>query len=236
MAPKDQNQSNAMLDSNSAASAPGPDSTRDRILNAAMDLFHRQGYAATGIAQILKAADAKSGSLYHCFPTKEDLLIATLERRKELLWPELIDPVLARVNDPVEQVFGILDGYRKMLEYTACTMGCPVGNIALELADHLPGVRERCAALFDGWRDAVLDCLRRAGHRFPSGTDLGKLASFVLTVMEGGVMQARVHRNVDAFESAVESLREYFEMLMREATHWDVPAGRAPHVTAKNLK
>ena len=53
--------------------------TRERIVEAARQLFFRQGYTATGISQILKAAEAKSGSLYHFFPSKEDLLAAVLE-------------------------------------------------------------------------------------------------------------------------------------------------------------
>ena len=85
-------------------STPSPD-TRQRILDAARDLFWRQGYSATGIAQILKAADANSGSLYYFFPTKEDLLLAVLEWYKANLWPEVIQPVFDRVTDPIERPF-----------------------------------------------------------------------------------------------------------------------------------
>ena len=53
-------------------------STRDRLVEAARTLFWKHGYASTGIAQILKEADAGSGSLYYFFPTKEDLLLAVL--------------------------------------------------------------------------------------------------------------------------------------------------------------
>ena len=52
--------------------------TRERIVEAARQLFFKQGYAATGVAEILKAAEANSGSLYHFFPSKEDLLVAVL--------------------------------------------------------------------------------------------------------------------------------------------------------------
>src|SRR5690349_959146 len=129
--------------------------TKDRILEAARDLFWRQGYTATGVAQILKSANAKSGSLYYFFPTKEDLLLAVLEKYKELLWPVVIQPVFDRVSDPIERVFGILDGYRRMLIMTECSGGCPIGNLALELADTHPAARQLCAENFDGWRRAV---------------------------------------------------------------------------------
>ena len=87
--------------------------TRDRLIEAARRLFWEQGYTATGIAQIVQAAGARSGSLYYFFPTKEDLLRAVLETYKGLLEPCVVQPVFERVRDPIERIFGILDGYRR---------------------------------------------------------------------------------------------------------------------------
>ena len=89
--------------------------TRDRLIEAARNLFLKQGYASTGIAQILQAADAGSGSLYYFFPTKEDLLLAVLEWYKANLLPMVVQPVFDRVSDPIERIFGILAGYRRAL-------------------------------------------------------------------------------------------------------------------------
>ena len=50
--------------------------TRERIIDAAMDLFVYQGYGPTGLSEIAKKAGAQAGSLYHFFPTKEDLVAA----------------------------------------------------------------------------------------------------------------------------------------------------------------
>jgi hypothetical protein len=117
--------------------ANAPSNSRTSGLKS-FELFHRQGYGATGIAQILKEAEVNSGSLYYYFPTKEDLLVAVLQWCKENLWPEIIQPVFDRVSDPIERIFGVLDGYRQMLILTSCTHGCPMGNFTLELADSHP--------------------------------------------------------------------------------------------------
>jgi TetR/AcrR family transcriptional repressor of nem operon len=94
------------------------------------------------VAQILKAAEARSGSLYYFFPTKEDLLIAVLDRYKEILWPAVIQPAFDRASDPIERIFAIMDGYRQLLTMTECRQGCPIGNLALELSDsHRPRPR-----------------------------------------------------------------------------------------------
>jgi hypothetical protein len=53
-----------------------------------------------------------------------------------------------------------------------------------------------------------------ARERFPPGTNFTTLSKFVLTVMEGGVMQARAHRDVAPFDASVEHLREYFRLMM----------------------
>ncbi len=196
--------------------------TREKLVLSAFELFHRQGYGATGIAQILKQADVKSGSLYYFFPTKEDLLIAVLEWCKENLWPELIDPVFNRVSDPIERIFGILDGYRQMLIMTECTHGCPMGNLALELADSHPRIRKLLAENFDGWRGAIEVCLKDASGRFPESVDFQQLSLFVLTTMEGAVMLARTYKSLDAYDAAVSQLRDYIDRMMSDGSDWNV--------------
>ena len=80
--------------------------TRDRLIETARQLFLKQGYTATGVAEILQNAELNAGSLYHFFPTKEDLLLAVLERYKELLGPLVLEPVYARISDPMEREIG----------------------------------------------------------------------------------------------------------------------------------
>lgn len=202
------------------AATPG---TRERLVMTARDLFLKQGYAATGVAQILKAADANSGSLYHYFPTKEDLLLAVLEWYRENLWTAVLEPVWQRVSDPVERIFGVLDGYRQMLAFTNCGMGCPIGNLALEVSDALPAARTLIAQNFTNWRDAARFALEDARDRFPEDVDFEQLATFVLTTMEGGVMLSRAYRSLAPFDAAVTQLRDYFDRLLADGTQWDRP-------------
>ena len=197
--------------------------TRERLIEAARDLFWSQGYHATGVAQILQAAGARSGSLYHFFPTKEDLLLAVLEWYKANLYREVIDPVFHRVTDPVERIFGVLDGYRQMLLMTEFSSGCPIGNLALELSDSHPSARELIADNFRGWRDAIRRCVDEASGRLPDGVDPARLATFVLTTMEGGVMLARSYKSMEPFESAVQQLRDYFDRLLADGSSWSAP-------------
>jgi AcrR family transcriptional regulator len=199
------------------ATATKPPS-RDRLLEAAMELFYLQGFGATSVAEILEKAGANSGSLYYYFSSKEELLLAVLERYKELLWPMVIEPAFAREQDPIKRIFAILEGYRAGLLYSVFTGGCPIGNLALEVGDHLPQARQKIAQNFSGWCSWIERCLEEAGSRLPAGLDRKQLAQFVLTVMEGAVMQARAHGSIEPFDASVSQLRSYLEMLHAQAS------------------
>jgi AcrR family transcriptional regulator len=199
------------------------ENTREKLVMAAQELFLLQGYHATGIAQILKKAGVNSGSLYYYFPTKEDLLIAVLEFYFANIEPMLLDYVWTNVSDPIEKVFALLDGYRQMLLMMEFNQGCPIGNLALELANTHVRARELMVANFDQWVDKVRECFDAAGDRLPEDLDRQALAMHVLTVMEGAVMLARSYRNLDPFDAAVQQLRDYIERLLADGSDWSAP-------------
>ncbi len=188
--------------------------TRARIIEAAMELFWEKGFGSTSIADILSRSQVNSGSLYHFFPGKQDLLIAVLEAYRDGIQPMLLQPAWDGVDDPVERVFALLALYRRLIVETDCTYGCPIGSLALELHDADPAVRELLAENFRQWTAAVEECLRAAAGRFPAGTDFSALAEMALNVMEGGVMQARTYRQVAHFDRAVAQLRTFMDALM----------------------
>ena len=190
--------------------------TRERIVEAALYLFWLRGYAATGIAEILSRAKANPGSFYYSFKTKEELLLAVLEMYVQTLMPVVVGPVMKAEQDPVERVFGILGFYRQNLISTGCTYGCPIGRLALEIPEEQFRVHKRLADNFDGWTAAVEKCLGDARERLPKDLSLATLSKFVLTVMEGGVMQSRAHRAIEPFDASVEHLRGYFNLLIAQ--------------------
>ena len=192
----------------------GGKDTRQRIVEAAMELFWLKGYGSTSIADILSRSQVNSGSLYHFFPGKQDLLIAVLESYRDNIGPMLLQPSWNGVDDPVERVFALLGTYRRAIVETDCEYGCPIGSIALELHEPDPAVRKLLAENFDGWVDAVATCFEQSAKRFPARTDFRALGELVLNVMEGGVMQARTYRDVAYFDRAVAQLRTCFDALM----------------------
>jgi TetR/AcrR family transcriptional repressor of nem operon len=182
--------------------------TRERIVEAARLLFWEKGYAATGLSELLEKAQANSGSFYHFFESKDALLRTVLDTYVELLEPQVLRPLWRANAEPVERVFSLLAGYRRRLVDTGCSYGCPIGRLALEIDPENTPVHERIARNFTAWSNAVEACLRSAG--FP---DPEELAVFVLTVMEGGVMQARAYRSIEPFDACIRQLRTHLTLL-----------------------
>jgi TetR/AcrR family transcriptional repressor of nem operon len=181
--------------------------TRTRIVQAAMELFWLKGYGSTSIADILSRSQVNSGSLYYFFPGKQDVLIAVLEAYRDGIGPMLLEPAWGEVEDPVEKVFSLLQLYRRALVESDCTYGCPIGSLALELHEPDPPVRELMAANFNAWVAAVEACFAAAADRLAPDADFRALAELALSVMEGGVMQARTHRDIAHFDRAIGQLR-----------------------------
>ncbi|MGI9101671.1 MAG: TetR/AcrR family transcriptional regulator [Terriglobales bacterium] len=191
--------------------------TRERLLQAAMELFTTKGYEATSVSEILSRAGVNSGSLYHFFNGKEDLLLEGLDFFKTMLYPIVMAPAFEREADPIEKIFAVLADYRQRLVITDTEYECPIGKLALEVGRYSPAVREKIAGNFAAWRDHIRQCLDEAAYRLPPSIDHEALATFVLTVMEGAVMQARTHRDLSYYDASVSHLRTYFQYLLVES-------------------
>ena len=198
--------------------------TRNRIVMTAMELFWEKGFQSTSIADILSRSQVHSGSLYHFFPGKQDLLAAVLEAYRDGIEEWLLKPAWGGVDDPIERIFALLAGYRTQLVTTDCTYGCPIGSLALELHEPDPKIRALLSVNFANWTEAITRCLDAAGGRLPANLDRRQLAEFTLTVMEGAIMQARTYRDIESFDRNIAVLRTHFEMLVEAAKAEKLPA------------
>jgi len=181
-----------------------------------MRLFAEKGYQATTIGEIARTAEANAGSIYFFFPTKQEILLAVLDMYCEGIEQMLLQPTWENVSDPIDRIFALLERYRSFLVETECRYGCPIGILALELHEPDPQVQQKLAANFAKWTAAIESCLRDAVGRLPPEIRLRDLATFVLTTMEGGVMQARTYRHPETFDASIRVLKHYFSHLLKE--------------------
>jgi AcrR family transcriptional regulator len=188
--------------------------TRDRLVDSGRYLFWERGFAGTSMAELLAHAGVNSGSFYHFFESKEDLLRAVLEAYVKALRPMIVDPAFATTEDPVGRIFAILAGYRERILQTDCKYGCPLGRLALEIDPENRPAHKLIAENFQNWIGVVRDCVEQIKDQLPKTTDLEALSTYVLAVMEGGVMISRSCGSVEPFDRAVKQLHEHFRLLL----------------------
>lgn len=188
-------------------------STRDRLVDSARYLFWDRGYAGTSMAELLNHAGVNSGSFYHFFDSKEALLREVLRGYIVMLRPMVVAPAFETTDDPIARIFAILAGYRVRILQTGNRYGCPLGRLALEIDPENRPAHDLIAENFAGWIGVIRECLDEAHNRLPEDCDLDSLATFVLAVMEGGVMLSRSYGVTEPFDRTIAVLRDHFERL-----------------------
>lgn len=182
---------------------PRPDRSRAALVDAAATLFRRQGYAATGVNQILEVAEVKAGSLYHHFPAgKQELAAAVVNRVGGAIEQQLRAFLASDAAVP-----DIVDGWIDlMIDGLAGDErdGCPIEPIATESVHASVQVREMSVRVFDGWCSAITDRLRTDGWA-PAAADETAIA--LISLFEGAVILSRITGSPTALESAKSAAR-----------------------------
>jgi TetR/AcrR family transcriptional repressor of lmrAB and yxaGH operons len=175
--------------------------SRAKAVEGAERLFRTQGYAATGLTQILEVSGAPKGSFYFHFP-----------EGKRQLAREVLDVYGARVlagirqlaakhSDPASFIRAVGKAMAMEMEATDWTLGCAAQNLAIELA---PGDREFADALaktFAGWTAVITDAIRPA---YPSGAVAERRATAILAALEGAKTLARSSRSATPFDAVID--------------------------------
>jgi AcrR family transcriptional regulator len=186
--------------------------TKDRIMDSTAELFRRQGYNGTGIKQILAAANAPFGSLYHFFPGgKEDLGVQTI-RFSGQLYMELFATIAVQAPDVLSAVSDFFTGAAQTLEDTDYADACPIATVALEVASTNEPLREACAEVFEAWIGGASAYFVAAGI---APEQARELALSMLCLLEGAFIFCRAMRSTESLHvagaSAVAAVRAALE-------------------------
>lgn len=104
--------------------------------------------------------------------------------------------------------------YRERILMTDCKYGCPLGRLTLEIDPENRPAHKLIAENFQNWIGVVRECIEQIKDQLPKTTDPDALSTYVLAVMEGGVMLSRSCGSVEPFDRAVKQLREHFRLLL----------------------
>jgi len=173
--------------------------TKDRIIDSSAELFRRQGYAGTGVKQIVAAANAPFGSLYHFFPGGKEQLGAEVIRSSGKLYIQLFATIAAQAPDVLTAVGEFFSGAADTLRETDYADACPIATVALEVASTNEPLREAAAEVFDSWITGATEYFAAAGIARHTAREL---AFTMLSLLEGAFVFCRAMRTVEPLEAA----------------------------------
>ncbi|MGH2873402.1 MAG: TetR/AcrR family transcriptional regulator [Solirubrobacteraceae bacterium] len=178
-----------------------PPDTRTRIVQAGAELMRRQGYAATGIKQIVTRARAPFGSIYHHFPGGKEQLGTEAILVSGALYEQLIPAVFDPAPDPVAAVRSFFAGAAAQLRETGFEDACPIATIALEVSSSSEPMRLACAEVFERWIAAAVPRFMAAGLGAERAREL---VVAMLCALEGAFVLARAARDTEPLAVAGE--------------------------------
>jgi AcrR family transcriptional regulator len=173
--------------------------TRERIIRASAELFRRQGYAGTGIKQIVAAAQAPFGSIYHHFPGGKEQIGAETIRVSGAFYGLLIDAVIDPAPDLLTGVRDFFAGAAVHLRESDYTDACPIATVALEVASTNEVLRAATDEVFESWLGAFCERLREAGIDAASAR---VISLQILSLLEGAFILCRTTRSTEALDAA----------------------------------
>ena len=188
--------------------------TDERIVVAMAELLRRQGYAATGIKQVVEAAGAPIGSVYHHFPGGKRAVAEAALRQSGAAYGELVGSLLLPYEDIVEGIDQAFVAAAENIEQTGWANMCPVATIAGEVADAEPALRTVSAEVFESWISQGASLFRARGL---SEDDARSLITAVVTALEGAFVMARTLRSTEPLLAAGRSVAAYAQTLTAAA-------------------
>jgi TetR/AcrR family transcriptional repressor of lmrAB and yxaGH operons len=171
--------------------------SRDRMIEAAIDLMRGFGLAGAGINDLVRESAAPKGSVYHFFPGgKRQIAAEALAVYAERV-RAFIARALGRPGSPADKVRALFAAFALRVRDTGYRRSCAVAAVGLDLGDDLEPLRRVLADALDAWTAEI------AGHFDLGGTARTRsFAGLLLTAIEGAHIRARVERSPRAFTEA----------------------------------
>ncbi|MBI4966283.1 MAG: TetR family transcriptional regulator C-terminal domain-containing protein [Desulfomonile tiedjei] len=177
----------------------GKDNTRTRLIEAGARLVHEKGFNHTGVQEILRACEVPKGSFYFYFQSKEEFGMAIVDHFSEFIGDRM-DMHLGNESLPhVQRLKSFFDEMMEYFRHEGCARGCPIGNLAQELADLSNTFREKLKQALDAMEAKLGASLQAARDRneLPSGIDPKEAANFILNSWEGALTRMKTEKSIN---------------------------------------
>lgn len=182
-------------------------SKRDRLITAAAELFHQKGITTTSLADIAGKATIPIGNVYYYFKTKDELVLAVMDKRKQLL-KTAYDNLDQSVSNPRDRLIESINFYLNFAEeYTR--FGCPIGNVIAEADDQKSAIAQAAAESFTVYLTWAIRQFEALGHK----TNSKKYAMSLMAGIEGAAIMAKATGDIRVFKEEIARLVTWLEEL-----------------------
>ena len=189
-----------------------PVGLRNRLLDAAASAFQSGGYRATSIHDLIRQTGVTGGALHHHFPSKKSLALAVIDER---IASEVASTWVDRVAEAPTAAQGILAVFENVadgLDAQGSVGGCPLGNLASELALGDDEVRDALAGRYADWRAAIVARIEAdmvAGRAVYAAGDAAGFADVVIALFTGALTIGKAEQSTGALRAASRQLRHW---------------------------
>jgi TetR/AcrR family transcriptional repressor of nem operon len=188
--------------------------TRHRIVTEAATLFNQRGFEGGSMSELMKATGLEKGGIYRHFFSKEAVAVEAFD----YAWQAALS---ARTYD-LDVVPNSVDRLKRFVanfvgRRPSVPGGCPLLNTAIDTDDGDPVLRERARKALREWRDLLSSIIRTGVERkeIRRGVDAKKLATLIISSLEGALMISRLERDRGALMAAQSHLERYLETEVR---------------------
>jgi TetR/AcrR family transcriptional repressor of lmrAB and yxaGH operons len=162
---------------------------KDHLVRTAMRLFRRQGYASTGLQQIVAESGAPKGSLYHYFPGGKEALGEAAIALAGGMIREMLSDLAARHREPKAFLRAYCKVMARWMEASGFHSGCPIATTLLETAPQSPTITAVGQHAIDEWIDVVAGVLSKGGVE---RHETRSRAQLIIAAMEGALILSRI--------------------------------------------
>jgi TetR/AcrR family transcriptional repressor of lmrAB and yxaGH operons len=170
----------------------GPMNSRERMIDATLRLLRSQGFRGTGVNQIVQESGAPKGSVYHHFPQGKEQLVIEALREAGTAVETKITQALDSHSDVGTALRAYLEWYGREIRESDFQRGCPVANVAMDVAASEPNIRAVCQEIFGAWTALIAKRLHADGF---GKAEADSLAEFVVSSLEGALVLCRAQRS-----------------------------------------
>src|SRR5262252_540202 len=193
--------------------------SRTRLLDAAVHLVRAQGYEATTVDDICRAAGLTKGAFFHHFKSKEDLAVAAAAHFSAMAERLFGAAPYRQLADPLERLLGYVDFRSAILAGPIPEFTCLLGTMVQEAYDTHPVIREACGAHIGAHTaDVAKDIAAAKALYAPAATwSAESLALYTQAVLQGAFVLAKAKNASEVGRECLAHLRRYLEQLFHPA-------------------